>query len=231
MRDALDARRPDLTASMQARAAASLSLAIEDLVESTRQLDIDVVEAWLVERGGSFTLDATRLKTLAKAGVPSRITDLMIALSYPKAFAIDAVSHQGERRVSTPEMYAGGPAGVPTPWYGDCLMEYQPFGYSSYYCDGFGRLYPYGYEFYPRNYPVAIVFTGGTSGAGAGGGTAHGRVVNGRGYREGQRPSADVSNKGEPRSPVGGWSSSGGSSPSSTSSSGSGEQRTAKPRP
>ena len=233
VRDALDALRPDLTASMQARAAATASLAIEDLVEVTRHLDVDVVEAWLVERGGSFTLDAARLTALAKGGVPSRITDLMIALSYPNVFAIDAISHQGERRVITQESYAGGPGRVvgPTPWYGDCLMEYQPFGYSSYYCDGFGRLYPFGYEWYPHNYPVAIIYTGGTSGAGAGG-TAHGRVVNGQGYREGLRPSGDVVSRwGEPRSR--GASSTRDASPGSTSSSssGSGEQRTAKPRP
>ena len=226
VRDALDALRPDLTASMQARAAATAPLAIEDLVEAARQLDVDVVEAWLVERGGSFTLDAARLTTLAKAGVPSRITDLMIALSYPKMFAINATSHQGERRVITDESYAGGGAYALTPSYGDCLMAYQPFGYSSYYCDGFASL-QYGYSWFPYN-PVAIIYTGGSSGAG--GGTTHGRVVNGQGYEEGLRPDGDVSSRrGEPRSE--GASSTGASRPSSTSGSSSGEQRTAKPRP
>jgi hypothetical protein len=228
VRDALDALRPDLTASMQARAAATAPLAIEDLVEATRQLDVDVVEAWLVERSGSFTLDAARLTTLAKAGVPSRITDLMIALSYPKMFAINATSHQGERRVITDESYAGGASYPLTPSYGDCLTAYPPFGYSSYYCDGFAGLYPYGYSWFPYNYPLAIVYTGGSSGGV--GGTTHGRVVNGRGYEEGPRPDADVVSRwGEPRSE--GASSTGASRPSSTSSSSSGEQRTAKPRP
>jgi len=228
VRDALDALRQDLTASMEAQAAATAALAIDDLVEATRQLDVDVVEAWLVERGTSFTLDAARLTALATSGVPSRITDLMIALSYPKVFTIDATSHQGERRVITDESYAGEANYPLTLSYGDCLIAYPPFGYSSYYCDGFASLYPYGYSSFPYNYPVAIIYTGGSSGAG--GGTSHGRVVNGRGYTEGPRPDADVVSRwGEPRSD--GASSTGASRPSSTSSSGSGEQRTAKPRP
>lgn len=228
VKDALDALDLDLRAIGQAHAAATASLAVDDVVEASRQLDTDVVEAWLVERGGSFTLNADRLVTLADAGVPSRITDLMIALSYPGVFSIDDVLHRGSRRGEAAESYAGG-AGLMypvTPWYGSCVMES--------YCDGFDRLYPYGYDSYPRNYPIIIIFNG--SGGGSGGSArSHGRVVNGQGYQEGDGSSADVTRRGVPRSDgeSGTASSRGAGTPSSTpsTSSSSGEQRTAKPRP
>src|SRR5881397_3797308 len=90
-------RRLGISSTMQARAAASAPLAIDDVVEASRNLDGAVVEAWLVARGARFTLDAKRLIALADAGVSPRVIDLMVALSYPKVFAIDAVSRQGER--------------------------------------------------------------------------------------------------------------------------------------
>ena len=236
VKDALDAVQLDLSATAQAHAAATAPLAVDDLTEASRQLDADVVEAWLVERGGSFTLDAKRLVALANAGVPSRITDLLIALSYPGFFTINATSHQGARRVETEESYAAGagPIYPVTPFYGNCGMEYMPFPYSSYYCDGFAQIYPYAYGWYPRDYPVTIIYNGS---AGSGGGEIsrpHGRVVNGRGYEVGPRSSADeVSRWAEPRSGTSGSSSTGATSPQYTpsSSSSSGEQRTAKPRP
>src|SRR5207244_1725794 len=85
---------PPLT--MHGRAAAAVSLATDDVGEAARRVDTSVLEAWLVERGESFTLDAKRLVTLADAGVPTPVIDLMVALSYPKVFAINAASRQGE---------------------------------------------------------------------------------------------------------------------------------------
>lgn len=232
VKDALDALHLDLSASAQADAAARAPLAVDDLVEASRELDAGVVEAWLVERNGSFTIDGRQLVALANAGVPSRITDLMVALSYPGAFRIDATSHQA-RRAETEESYAAGGAFYPvTPWYGSCAMDYMPFYSPSYCCDGFGSPYPYSYS-YIRDYPVIIIYngSGGSGGSGGGGESAfarHGRVVNGRGYEVGPRSNPDTGRHAEPRSGSSGSSSTGGAS---YSSSGSGEQRTAKPRP
>jgi hypothetical protein len=240
VQDALDAVHLDVTAATQARALAKAPLDIDDLAEASRELDLDVVEAWLVERGSSFNLDAKRLEALAKAGIPGRITDLMIALSFPGVFSIDATSHRGARR--TAELAyseSAGPLYPVTPWYGSCLMDY-------YYCDGFANPYPYGYgDFYGygRDYPVVIIYNPSGGGGGGGGGStesrAHGRVVNGRGYQEGQGANADVSRFGEPRSSDGSSYSGSASRTSSppppppppASSSSSGEPRTAKPRP
>jgi len=52
----------------------------------------------VIERAEPFTLDAKRLIALADAGVPSGVIDLMVALSYPQAFAINPAARQGERR-------------------------------------------------------------------------------------------------------------------------------------
>lgn len=224
VKDALRALSTDLTATAWARAAAAAPLAIDDLAEASRALDVEVVEAWLVARGGSFRLDAARLVALAKAGVPSRITDLMIALSNPGVFVVDA-SARGVRRVSTPVAPGAVPPAYPvSAQYGACGIQYLFLPFYSSYCDAYAFRYPYPFGWYP----VSIVYTGGTSG-GAGGGNSrsHGRVVNGRGYQEGTSTSSDVVRRGQPRSTSFG----GTPAPSASTSAGSGEQRTAKPRP
>ena len=222
VKDALRALSTDLTATARARAAAAAPLAIDDLAEASRELDVEVVEAWLVARGGSFHLDAARLVALAAAGVPARITDLMIALSNPGVFVVDA-SARGARRVST--SVAPGPVPPVYPvsvLYGACGMQYLFLPFYSSYCDAYAFRYPYPFGWYP----VSIVYTGGTSG-GAGGGDSrsHGRVVNGRGYQQGTSTSSDVVRTGQPRS------TSSGDMPAPSASASAGEQRTAKPRP
>ena len=229
LRDALHALETDVTATARARAAAAAPLAIDDLAEASRALDVEVVEAWLVARGVSFRLDAARLVSLAQAGVPSRITDLMIALSNPDVFVVDARA-RGTRRVST----SVDPGSVPPPvypgpeLYGACAMQYVFLSVYSSYCDAYAFRYPYPYGWYP----VSIIYTGDASGGGGGGGggggsdsRSHGRVINGRGYQQGASTSSDVVRTGQPRS------TSSGATPAPSASASSGEQRTAKPRP
>src|SRR2546423_4561955 len=71
------ALRMDFTATMQARAVGAAALSTEDVVEATQHLDEPVLEAWLVDRGDGFDLDAKQIVALAARGVPSRVTDLM----------------------------------------------------------------------------------------------------------------------------------------------------------
>jgi len=233
--DVAAALRLGIAEATQARAAASAPLAIDDVVQATRTVDVAVLEAWLVEGRERFTLDAKRVVALADAGVPSRIIDLMVALSYPKAFAINAASRQGER-LAPGQSYGTGNAA------GNYLAPYDPFCYDaysmypySYDCSGlgYGYGYGYGYDWYPGDHPVTIIY-GGSSGGGSS--RPHGRVVNGQGYAKGGDGSTA---QGLPRPTNDSWSrpSSGSTSgstastPSTSSSSGSTEQRTAKPRP
>jgi hypothetical protein len=228
--DVEDVLRVDAAVTREARAAAAAELAITDVVEASQSLETAVVEAWLIERVEPFTLDAKRLIVLADARVPPQVIDLMIALSYPKVFAINAASRRGERRVPTVEASRGGTdvAGMIAPIGTRCRPSYLMYPYAPAYsyapfdC-GFGGDYRYG--FYPGGYPVTIVAvrSGGVSPR------PHGRVVNGRGYQQGEGSTGTVA---APRTfAPGGPPSSGSSGSAATSSSGSGEQRTARPRP
>ena len=239
-----DALRVDISAALQARAAAKALLSTADVIDASQHVDAAIVEAWLVERGGAFTVDAKRLLTLANAGVPSRTIDVLVALSYPNVFAINGVTRQGERRnAERAASEAGANPIYGTMAYPDCSYDWMLYDYSSYYCDnlyrygygyGYGYAYPYGYGFYPGDYPATIIYTG------SGGGThPHGHMVNGQGYQAGTGATGDVTRWGEPRTTPSGTQTGStastatpSSTPSSTStSSSSSGERTAKPRP
>jgi hypothetical protein len=76
-------------ATKTAMLAAADSVEIADVIEATKRADELVVQAWLAERGQGFNMDAKRLAQVADAKVPERVIDLMVALSYPRAFAIN----------------------------------------------------------------------------------------------------------------------------------------------
>ena len=224
--------RADAIPVTAARASMSAALTGADIVDAVHNVDTLVVEAWLVERGDRFDVDAKRLAALADAGVPGRITDLMVALAYPRVFALDrptrvasTIAPVGSGRTVYVTLPPSDPFGYQSGF------GYRPYGYApySYLYGGYQyNRYGYGYFYQP---PVVIV-------RGSGGGSParpHGHVVNGRGYTRDPSPaSADMPST---RSGAGGGTSSqgSGSSGSSTSSgsgsSSSGETRHAKPRP
>jgi hypothetical protein len=222
--------RLDVSSTMQARAAAAAPLAIADVIEASHNIDVAVLEALLVERAEPFDLDAKRLVALADAGVPSRVIDLMVALSYPHAFAINAASRQGERLPPPNAGLGTAPDGYMTPYDPFCSSYDYMYPYSSYDCSRLGYGYGYGYGWYGGGYGVVIIPSGG------GGSRRHGKVVNGQGYALGDD---DPGAKATPRASADTWSrpssgstsgSTGGGSATTSTSSG-GEQRTAKPRP
>lgn len=225
-----------------ARAAAAGSVSLEDVISASRAVDPGVVEAWLIERREKFSVDSRQLVQLADAGVPSRVIDAVVALSYPKAFAIagasdigmrpDEVAMQTEestgRTIYSTMMY---PYGYGSYGFGLSPFDYyySPYGYSPY---GYGFGFGSGYGWYPGSGPVVIIKNPEVNAP------EHGRVVNGRGYvRGGQSGSDDNARGSVPRRSRNDWpstsgsSSRGGSSVSSPSSgSGSSTGRTAKPR-
>ena len=226
--------RADAIPVTAVRASMSGALTGADIVDAVKNVDQLVVEAWLVERGDRFVVDAKRLAALADAGVPGRITDLMVALAYPRVFALDRptrVASAGAPAGSGRTVYVTLPPSDPFGYQSG--FGYRPYGYSpySYLYDGYrnyGYGYGYGYYYQP---PVVIV-------RGSGGGSAarpHGHVVNGRGYTRdpspssAETPSTRGTNSGTTSSQ--GSTSSGSTTSSSTGSSSSGETRHAKPRP
>ncbi|HEY9429384.1 MAG TPA: hypothetical protein VIR34_19640 [Gemmatimonadaceae bacterium] len=220
-----------------ARAAAAGSVSLEDVINASRAVDPGVVEAWLIERRQQFAVDSRQLVQLADAGVPSRVIDAMVALSYPKVFAIggsnDVDMHSGELALQPEE--SGGRTILSTMMYPPYGYGYYGFGLSpfDYYYSPFGYTpYGYGYGWYPGAGPVVIIRNPNVNAP------EHGRMVNGRGYVRGGQSGSDGSARGSvPRrsrndSPSTSGSSSRGGSSVSSPSSGGGQStgRTAKPR-
>jgi hypothetical protein len=211
--EARTALRGNALAVDAARSAAAAAPSTADIVEASRHLDADVVGAWLIERGHGYRVDGDRLVELADAGVPSKVIDLMVALSYPDVFAIDRESVQGERRPGDRgDDYRRRRPTIWDPW------GYDPaFGWGYYPRYGYGYGYGgYGYRYGYYRPAVVVVRESERS---------RGHAVNGRGYT--RRASGN-----------GGSSSSPSSRPSTTRSSGGGggshsgtsTGRTAKPR-
>ena len=216
-----------------ARTAAGAPLSEADIIEAARALDPVVMQAWLIERGDRFAFDAKALVRLADAGVPGSVTDVLVALSNPRFFAINrtplgtdvepkasvrpGVADPGGRRIYT-DMY-GAPYG-----FGLGLGRYSLYDRYGYY---YGAVpysgYGYGYGQYFYRPPVIVMQPGG--------GGSGGRAVKGRGYTR-NRPTESTGRTAEPS--TSGRSSSGtttSTKASSGSSSSSDAGRKAKPRP
>jgi hypothetical protein len=197
------AARPTMRSA--ARANATALVTTEAVAEAAREVDAAVVEAWLIENGDGFPLDARRLVALADAGVPARVIDVMVALSYPGRFAIDLRSRDAAPRApDTTSRTLTPPTIIGSPLYGDTRRQGDCYDlrvrYSA-YCDSYRRpgLAPYAYS--PYGYSP-FGWGGGNWGYGYGAGTGgggpvivvrpsdRGRVVKGKGYTRGE-PSDD----------------------------------------
>jgi uncharacterized membrane protein YgcG len=205
------------------------SVRIADVIEASKKVDALIVQTWLTERGQGFHVDAKQLGQLADAKVPRNVIDVMVALSYPQAFAVNLAQADGQmvQAAGTPQLAAdeGAQAGPMI------FMSWDPF-YSSAYSYGYGSRYgmygfgngnAYGGNWY-SGYPIVVVRPGQIVNASQPA-ESHGRMVRGSGYtRDG---GGGTGSSGSPRSSTSG----GGSSSSSGSSSSGGGGRTAKPRP
>jgi hypothetical protein len=222
-----------------ARVAAGAAIGTSAVIEASKAATPSVVEAWLLERGQKFALDGRTLMQLADAGVPSKITDAMIAVSNPQQFAVAHANAGSQYNRPDDEVVGRRIPVYMTPMYDPFGWGYSPYGYGygSYYGGyGYGGLgyggYGYGYG-YPGYYSGApIIILNPSSGVNGNGG----RMVKGQGYVP-NVPSGSSTRRAAPRS------SQPSSSPSSRSS-GSSEgskspeppsspepQRTARPRP
>lgn len=158
-------------------------------------------------------LNAAQLEQLADNGVSPSVIDVMVGLSYPDELAVNSadgrVIRQNSDSQASEYSYVNSFAADPIigfdrfgfPIYASesgLLMGCSPWiggAYYGMYSAGYGCGYGYsgylGYGFYPGYYPgyyggffgggPIVVPRGGVGGAGP----AHGRVVNGRGYTQG----------------------------------------------
>lgn len=242
---AIDGRAMAIGAS---RTAAAAPITEIEIVDASRNLDAPVVQAWLIESGQHFSVDAKTLLRLAKAGVPGGVTDVLVALSNPKVFAVNRATFAGD--VLAPQGRAGALAGSGRTIYADVYPPnvggyysgyqnpcygYSTFGYSSlaylplaysslgyspcgYSSLGGGGYGGYGYT-YGAGVPVIIVRSGAEQ--------RHGKVVNGQGYTRNDPPSTSGASSTSERQPR----SAPASDTKSSGSSSSGGERRAKPRP
>lgn len=239
---------PERYAVRTARMAAAKAMTSENVLDVVQNVDVPVAEAFLTETRPRFDLDAKTLVRLSDAGLPPRVLDLMVALSYPKTFVVGKSSAEVER---TQRVAGGGGNNVyasrwSDPFYNnlyDCSRFGNRFGgYGSFYnlgyadgCYGnlgYGRgIYGFNQYGFGNNYfgaqPIIIVRPGGDSNSP----TTRGRAVAGRGYTREPSGSADSFMGSRGSGSSGTQSTSGsGSSGSAGSSGASGGGRTAKAR-
>ena len=210
-----------------ARVAAGAPIGTSALLEASRVMDSAVVSAWLLERGQRFSVNASTLRDLARAGLPANVSDALVAVSYPNAFHF-ARAEPRDVRGDTAEYRGRRITAIAFPAYDPFGLGYSLYGYGYPYGYGYNRFggyggYGYGYGQYPYNgytTPVIIV-RGGDAGA-----PAHGQAIKGRGYtqRNDSPSSPPSSSSGRPSSGSGSTatatpSSSAGSSTSTTSTS------------
>lgn len=243
-----DALRGRSMSSQSARIAAGATIGTSAVTEATRSADASVVEAWLLERGQRFALNANDLVALAEAGIPARVTDALVAVSNPGAFQVaraddrtsrDAMDDSDTRYGRRIPVYLDS-CYSPYGWgysrygyngygYNGCGYGYNGYGYNGY---GFGYSGYGGYGGYGNYGGAPIIIVTGTPSGGSGGG----QMVKGRGYTQND-PSSSSGRSAHPSSSSPSGSSSGSSSsagqsqPAAAPQSQPAEQRTAHPRP
>lgn len=236
------------------RAAAGISPSAEDILDLSKHVDAQVAQAWVTELGSTTPLSAKELVTLSDAGLPSALSDLMIAMQYPDRFRLqrapDAATSRDVRtndggltasRLAQCDYYDGFMSAYDAyncfGRYGYGAYGSAPFGLMSngrYGYNGYNGYNGYGYNnygnygnYYYGSQPIIIIKTGTGEPA-----EPQGRAVKGGGYTRSTGKST------APRTSSG--SSSSGASSSGAASSGSGSAatsggstttgRTAKPR-
>lgn len=230
------ALRDRAMSSQAARIAAGANIGTTAVKEATASASAGVVEAWIMERAQRFALGASELVALADAGVPARVTDAMVAVSYPDAFQ---VARADDRPVRDAEDVRSGRT-IPVyldPYYSPWGWGYSRYGNGGYGYNGYGYG-GYGYGGYGSGYyggsPIIVVTGTQTQGG------SNGQMVKGKGYTQGSSNGSST-DRDYTRNTGSSSSSGSSSSGSSTGTSGSStsapqqsqpaEQRTAKPRP
>jgi hypothetical protein len=235
-------------ASETARLRASAPLDVDAVVEAAGAVAPPALEALLAARQQGFDLDARTLVRLERAGVPASVIDVMIALSYPRSFAVEQPNY-----VMTEPGVAWGTSRARYGYGMDCSdvfyadLRYRPecaylFRYSRYgytYGSRYGYGYsPWGYDPYGWRYgsgPVVVIVRPDPTD------DMSGTVVRGQGYTRGTggqstgtarpRSGAQSSGTAAPSRPAAATSSGSSAGSSATTSSGTSTGRTAKPRP
>jgi len=165
--DSVRVRRfgPPLERAQKGVPAAAVRLQAEHVKEATKYVSPRAIEAALMETSARFPMSSRLLRDLDQAGVDDRVIDLMVALSFPRKFAVRPAAPD-DRLTPFPPLFPGGPADFVdasyefSPFYGPFYSNYY---YSPYFFSPFGYSYLryYGYGGYGGYPPVAVYVPGG----------------------------------------------------------------------
>ena len=239
-----DLLSPRLGADLVARATAASQhlaatpLSVDDVVEATRKVATAGIDAMLFETRTKFALDSRALVSLKDAGVEERVIDLMLAISYPRHFAVD---RQGA--AVPPLFFEGDPAWDDYYWGVDGFRHSSLFGPLGYYDSG-GYYSQWRIRYFPRGDSPAFEAANDGGSDPSASSSSSSKAVKGQGYtRNSSKPSnsgsaggadgASTRGAGGGDSRGGGSSDSGGNASSggySSGSSGDGGGRTAVDR-
>ena len=163
---------------------------IADVVEASRKIATGGIEAMLFETKAHFALKSDNLIALTEAGIEERVIDLMLAISYPKYFAVNRQAPSVQ-----PQIFQD-PFGFYDDWdFGGPYQRWSMFAPYGFYYDGFGysswriRYFPLGNSpaFFDSVEGVGAVDTSNSSS----------RAVKGQGYtRNVNRPSSTGDSSG-----------------------------------
>ena len=146
-----------------ARVSAASPLTIDQVIEASGKVHRVGVEAWVVEHGEIFDINANQLVKMADGGVPESVIDMVVAMSYPEKFAIErgvrgdpsaapvrTANAQDYGRYGPRHIYAG--YGWNSLYFSPFSYGYSPYGYNSYGYGYGGRGFGgYGYWGYQNN--------------------------------------------------------------------------------
>jgi hypothetical protein len=122
------------------------SFTLDAVKEANRKVSAQVLEAALAETHSQFDLNSRNVIGLADAGVPERVIDLMIALSYPQQFIVER---------TTPS--------VAPPLLAPAFLAADPFDYRAYYYSPFAYMYSGFYYPYAFGASYPLVESGGSA--------------------------------------------------------------------
>jgi hypothetical protein len=144
----------------------SSGLSLDEVTEASARVSAAALEAALIETSSGFDLTSKQLLAMDSAGVPDRVIDLLVALSYPEKFLVQRVAQASLGGQST---YARDPFLI-WPYY-DGYYYGSPYFYE-----------PFGFRGYAVVQYVPVIIGDGGGGGGNGSASGTGRVVNGQGY-------------------------------------------------
>lgn len=114
------------------------SFTLDAVKEASRKVSPHVLEAALAEAHAQFDLNSRNVIGLADAGVPERVIDVMIALSYPQQFIVERTTPSLAPPLLSPAFLTADPFDYRAYYYSPFAYMYSGF----YYPYAFGASYP-----------------------------------------------------------------------------------------